>query len=80
MLLNIIFIAYLSLTITAIILAYKWFREPYYAQYRQTVSWGITFSFKQFWIGINYTKYSGRTRINILPCITIWIGNKPTNI
>lgn len=40
---------------------------------------GILFRLQSFWIGIHHSKYTKRTCINLLPCITIWIGTKPTN-
>jgi len=41
---------------------------------------GILFRLQSFWIGIHYSKYNNRLCINILPCITIWVGTKPTMI
>ena len=31
-----------------------------------------------FWIGIHYSKYCKRWCINLLPCLTIWVGEPPT--
>lgn len=41
---------------------------------------GVLFRLQSFWVGIHHSKYTKRTCINLLPCITIWIGTKPTNI
>lgn len=32
------------------------------------------------WLGVHYSKYCKRVCINILPCITLWIGNKPSKL
>lgn len=33
-----------------------------------------------FWIGIHYSKYCKRLCINLIPCLTIWIGTPPTKM
>lgn len=38
---------------------------------------GLLIRLESFWIGIHYSKYAKRTCINILPCITFYIGQHP---
>lgn len=71
---------YLIWIILGISYAYKWYYVPYYAKFRQDVRWGVLFRLESNWIGVHHSKYHGRTCINLLPCITIWVGNKPTTI
>lgn len=77
---NIIIFIYITWIVISIILAYKWFKEPYYANFKSEIKWGILFRLESFWIGIHHSKFHQRTCINLLPCITIWIGKKPTII
>jgi len=77
---TIIIVLYLTWIVLTIIQAYKWYNKPYYAQFKHKVRWGILFRLESFWIGIHHSKYAQRTCINFLPCLTLWIGRRPTNI
>jgi hypothetical protein len=45
-----------------------------------TNKFGLILRLKSFWIGVHHSDLCGRTCINILPCVTIYIGNSPTKM
>jgi len=38
---------------------------------------GLLFRLGSFWIGAHWSAENGRLCVNLIPCMTIWIGNPP---